>query len=157
MSDPRWLDIGLDIDAAERHLSAALRLMAEGALDAPADFDGYTRRMAFMHAMQSGHTSAETALRRVLEARGEPLPEGSDWHAVLIKRCALKIDGERPAILSQGLADALQATRGFRHIAAHVYDEIRPASARLAADSARVVHASLRAELSEFWKALEQR
>jgi hypothetical protein len=106
--------------------------------------------------MQSGHTSAETALRRILVVRDEPLPEGPDWHAALIRRCALQIDEERPAILSPVLADALQGTRGFRHVATRVYDNIRPESARLAADSARVVHALLRVELSEFWKNLDR-
>jgi hypothetical protein len=149
------MDIEADIDAAALHFSSALKLIDDGALEA-SGFDGYTRRMAFLHAMQSGHTSAETALRRVLLSLGEALPEGADWHAVLIRRCSQAIDGERTAILSQRLADALQETRGFRHVATHVYGDIRPASARLAADSARVVNALLRAELSDFWKRLEQ-
>jgi hypothetical protein len=151
MTDARWADIDADLVAAETHFSAAITLLEGGALDAEG-FEGYTRRMAFLHAMQAGHTSVEAALRRLLLALGEPLPEGPDWHAVLIRRAAQEITGARPAVLSEPLAAAMQETRGFRHVAAHVYDEIRPSGARLAADAARVVLAKARPEFEAFWK-----
>lgn len=52
MNDARWADIGSDLTAAETHFSAAIRLIGEGAFAAEG-FDGYTRRIAFLHAMRS--------------------------------------------------------------------------------------------------------
>ena len=40
--------------------------------------------MVFTHATQSGHTSLETTLLRILDPFGEEPPTGARWHAALI-------------------------------------------------------------------------
>ena len=44
--------------------------------------------MALMHAMYAAHTSAEAAMKRILDILGEDHPTGDDWHNTLIERLA---------------------------------------------------------------------
>lgn len=79
MSDARWLDVEDDLANAEAHFRNAGALHAAGGFDEPG-LVGYRNSMALMHSLQSAHTSAENALRRVLLILGEELPAGEDWH-----------------------------------------------------------------------------
>jgi hypothetical protein len=81
--------------------------------------------MALMHALQSGHTSLEGGLLRILEMLHEERPVGEDWHMALIRRVATVLPDRRPAILSPELAEAADETRRFRHRAVHNYDSFR--------------------------------
>ena len=108
-----------------------------------------------MHAMQAGHTSIEAALQRLLAILDEPVPAGGDWHADLIRRASIVVPGERPAILSGALADALDETRRFRHVAIHTYDAFQSERALPAIDASRVVVRLLRAELEAFRSRLD--
>jgi hypothetical protein len=153
MNAALWVDILSDVSAAEHHFKAAQRLAEDPALSG-ADFDGYRAQMALMHALQAGHTSAETALRRIVAVLGEPLPSRPDWDADLMARLARDIPGERPAALPAELAQALQETRRFRHVAMHVCDQFDPARARLAVAAAAIVANDLRASLGAFRAAL---
>ncbi len=119
MSDARWFEVDEDVAAATKHFEMSADLFAAGGFDGD-DIGAYRARMALMHSMQSGHTSLEAALVRVLVLLGEEAPSGKDWHADLIKRVAREIDG-RPAILPPDLARAAGETRRFRHVAMRSY------------------------------------
>ncbi len=108
MSDARWTEVDEDMAAAAGHLARSVELFAAGGF-AGEKLDAYRARMAFMHAMQSGHTSLEAALLRILDLLGEEAPSGRDWHADLIRRAARPLAG-RPAILAQAVADAANET-----------------------------------------------
>ena len=124
MSDARWADVEADIASAIRHFGNAVELYCEGGFEGD-DLSSYRASMALMHAMQSGHTSAEAGLMRILQTLGEEHPTGADWHEVLIRRLARPLSGTlaRPAILPADIAAALQETRRFRHRAMHSYGE----------------------------------
>lgn len=94
MSDARWFEI----DAAVRHFQGAIALFAR-LPTATDEIDRYGLEMGFMHAMQSGHTSLETTLLRMLDLFGEEAPTGARWHADLIARAARKV-GDRPALIA---------------------------------------------------------
>lgn len=117
--DARWADIRRDCETVAGHFRAGARVFREGGL---ADREGLDRVMALLHYMQSGHSSLEACLLRVLAILDETPPTGSDWHAQLIIRCATAIAGSRSAILSADLAADAQETRRFRHLAMHGYD-----------------------------------
>ena len=85
MSDARWIHIDADVATAAKHFTNAVELYREGGFENQ-DFQGYKASMALMHAMQSGHTAAEAALKRILDILGEEHPTGDDWHDVLIRR-----------------------------------------------------------------------
>jgi hypothetical protein len=119
MSDARWFEVDEDVAAAVKHFGMSVDLFAAGGFEGD-DLGAYRARMALMHAMQSGHTSLESALVRILDLLGEEAPSGREWHADLIKRVSCEIPG-RPAILPPDLTRAVGETRRFRHIAMRSY------------------------------------
>ncbi len=89
--------------------------------------------MALMHAAQSGYTSLETAILRVMKILDEEPPSGPDWHAQLIARAARPLPGRRREIISLEMERSARKLRGFRHWAMHGYDT--PFHAEDAADA----------------------
>src|SRR5690349_4402510 len=104
--------------------------------------------MAFLHAMQSAHTSLESGLVRILEMIGEERPSGDRWHADLIWRAAIDRPGIRPPILGSDLIAAADETRRFRNVASRAYDNFEPAAAIGAVAAARALAAQLGSNLS---------
>src|SRR4028118_1640635 len=98
MSDARWEDVRRAARSANRHFAGALDLFESEDFEAN-DRDAYRAAMAFMHAIQSGHTSLEASLLRLLDVLGEGRPAGENWHRVLIERLCNPLDGHnaRPA------------------------------------------------------------
>lgn len=105
--------------------------------------------------MQAGYTSFESALRRLLAFLDEGLPQGSDWHAILLRRVAEPLDGLRPAILSKPLADAADELLRFRHVAIHSYDRFSDRKAEIAVDAAETFLSLIHAELAAFRAAID--
>lgn len=134
MSDARWFEIDEDVRAAVTHFRGAVELFRKGGFERQ-DLDGYAARMAFLHAMQSGHTLMESAFLRVLALMGEERPQGEDWHADLIRRVARALP-DRPAIIGEDVAGAADETCRFRHVATRSYDTFSPARAHPAARAA---------------------
>jgi hypothetical protein len=149
VTDGRWFDVDADIRAAVEHFRRSVELDREGGFDAPG-LEGYKTEMALMHSLQSGDTSLEGALSRILKMVGEDLPVGETWHADLIRRAAAPMPGGRPAILSRELAVAADETRRFRHIATHNYDNFRYDAAGPTIRAAAVLAERLSKEISAF-------
>ncbi|MDQ3560186.1 MAG: hypothetical protein M3453_13580 [Pseudomonadota bacterium] len=153
MTDRRWKYVFSDAGYAAKHFTRAIEVYSR---PAPAsDEEDYISSMGFMHMMQSGHTSAEAALRRVLGIVNEELPIGPDTHARLIDQCAEPIYGTRPAMVSSELRDALRETRRFRHVAMHGYDLLDRGKARHAVEAAKVVASRLEPEIAAFRDAID--
>ncbi|PPQ26530.1 ribonuclease toxin HepT-like protein [Rhodopila globiformis] len=153
MSDARWFEIDQAVAAAVRHFTGAKGLFDRLPGIVP-DIDRYGFEMGFMHAMQSGQTSLETALLRILDLYGEAAPTGSRWHADLIARAAHPV-GKRPAILGGDAARAADETRRFRSIAAHAYDAFDYAQATRAVESAALLASLLPSEIARFRQAID--
>lgn len=152
MSDARWIEVDDDVESACAHFNNAAMLFDQGGFDAD-DLSGYKARMALLHAMQSGHTSLEAALKRILVILGEESPAGDYSHAELIKRAARSIDTPdhaRPAILSGDLARAADESRRFRHRATHDYDNFVPTLAVPSIDAARFLASGLKTSIKSF-------
>jgi hypothetical protein len=120
----------------------------------PTNLTGYTAQMAFMHAMQSGHTSLENALTRILRLVGEALPTGESWHADLIQRVAVALTS-RPAILAADLAEAADETRRFRNRAVRSYDNFESDRAIPAIRAAARLAAGLSAAIAAFRQVID--
>lgn len=151
MSDARWADVNASAESATKHFRSSLELFALGGFDAPG-LDGYRASMAIMHSMHAAHTSAEAALKRVLDILGEERPSGEDWHETLINRLASSLTGAhmRPAVLPRELAAALHMTRQFRHVAAHAYDRFDASRAAPAIRAAAYVAEHLLPAIDRF-------
>lgn len=153
MSDARWTDVDDDLRAAVTHFRLANDLYQRGGFLGDG-LEAYAAKMAFMHAMQSGHTSMEAAFVRVLKLLGESVPQGDNRHADLVRRVARGITG-RPAMIGPALAKAANETRRFRNVATRSYDSFDPELARGPAAAAHVVAQTLMAEMAGFRKAVE--
>ena len=42
------------------------------------------------------------------------MPQGANWHQLLLKQMAIEVNSFRPAVLSEGSRDLLDQYRGFR-------------------------------------------
>ncbi len=115
---------------------------------------GYTRRMAFMHAMHAGHTSMERVLLRILEIQGEDAPSGCWRQADLIGRVG-RATADRPAILPPDLEHAADRTRRFRHFAAPGYDTFDPDDADPAVRAAEKVAGGFAAAIAAYRQLID--
>ena len=154
MSDARWFEIDSDIQSAVLHFRQAVALFEAGGFNVP-DLSGYRARMAFLHAMQSGHTSLEGALIRILEMLGEERPGGERWHADLIARASNPRPPVRPAILRADVAKAADETRRFRSVATRAYDSFEPDQSGRAIGAARTLSQILPDSIVAFRMALD--
>lgn len=153
MSDARWIEVEDDFQAASKHFLKATQLFDAGGFN-DTDLEGYKAQMAFMHAMQSGHTSLEGGLVRILKILGEETPAGGDWHADLIHRVSRPANG-RPAVLTKHTAEYADETRRFRNIAMRNYNNFRPDEAGRSVDAAARLAGSIMDELNLFQTAID--
>jgi len=149
MVDARWTDVEVELLASVEHFRNAIQLFEQDGFDKPA-IEGYKERMAFLHAMQSGYTSLENGLLRVLSILNESHPSGDDWHADLIKRVSREIKENRPAILSADTAKLADEARRFRHVAARNYSNFRPDQAGNAIAAVRILVERIISEIDQF-------
>jgi hypothetical protein len=147
------VEIDAAVAAAVRHFSGASTIFAR-IPSAVVPEDRYLVEMAFMHAMQAGQTSLETALLRILDLNREEAPTGARWHADLIRRAAHPI-GNRPAILEGVAARAADETRRFRSVSAHADDASDHAQATGAVQSAELLASLLPEEIARFRAATD--
>lgn len=153
MSDARWTDVEEDLRSSVTHFRMAVALHERGGFLGAA-LDAYAARMAFMHAMQSGHSSIEAAFVRVMRLLGEDVPQSHDWRADLIRRVSRPIEG-RPAMIGAELARAANETRRFRHVGTRSYDSFDPDLAAPSARAAGAVARTLVEDMTAFRRAIE--
>lgn len=146
MTDARWIEVDEDLGSASFHFHNAACLADEGGFD-EVGLAGYRAQMAFLHAMQSAHTSLEVALKRILEILGEEAPVGGQSHIDLIRRVskAVTTPGHvRPAILTPEIARDVDESRRFRHRATHDYDNFDPSRSVPSLEAARRLAVNLK-------------
>ena len=154
LRDARWLEVDADIASAVRHFEHSSALFRKGGFERPG-LEGYQASMALMHSLQSGHTSLEGGLLRILEMLSEERPVGEDWHVALIRRVAAALPERRPAILSAELAAAADETRRFRHRAVHNYDSFRATEIGQTIRAADMLASRLKPEIGAFRDAID--
>lgn len=83
------------------------------------DQDAYLNSVAF--SLQSFYTGLEHLFQAVAQEFEGDLPQGGNWHRVLLERMADEIEGYRPPVLSKEIAERLIEYMQFRHVARHIY------------------------------------
>ena len=145
-----WQDVLDDVSAAKRHFREAVAIFGNAGF-AP----DYVNSMAFQHAMQSGYTSFEGALKRIFAMLDEPLPVGGDWHRDLVIRAMKPIPDERPAVIGEALVSPVLDLMWFRHVAMHSYDRFDVEKAAVAAGHARTFLAHIDGDIDRFRAAID--
>ena len=149
-----WQDALDDVEAACVHYGEAIAMFEEPGF-APTGTPNYRDRMAFLHAMQSGYTSFEAALRRLLAILDEPMPVGPEWHTALVRRVARPLASSRPAIIGPELEVAVLELMRFRHVAMHSYERFDTEKAGMAIRQARVFLEAINADIARFRAAID--
>lgn len=84
------------------------------------------------------------------------MPQGENWHQMLLRQMAVEVPDIRPAVISDTVLDELDEYRGFRHIVRNVYTfKFDPAKIEKLIVMAPKVFDHVRAELSAFADFLE--
>ncbi len=71
-----------------------------------------------LHAFYSGLERLFELTARVVDGK---LPQGANWHQVLLEQMRAEIRGIRPAVLSSASKNRLDKFRSFRHVVRNVY------------------------------------
>jgi hypothetical protein len=153
VSDARWIEIDKAIASAVGNFAQGVEFSHHQGFQTD-DLIGSALRMGFMHAIQAGHTSMESALLRVLDLLGEARPSGESWHADLIGRVAQALAG-RPAILPPDLAAAADETRRFPNRATRAYDNFDPTKIAPTIDAADGLARRLPSAIATFRQATD--
>ncbi len=149
-----WDEIDRDMASAERHLSNGASLFRRKGFGTALPVDE-ADEMAFMHMMQSGYTSFEAGLKRILLLIGEEQPKGSQSHADLLRRFQTVKVGDRPALLDERLFRAATELRKFRHVAMHTYDYLDHDRAALIVRDAEFFLSEIGPALARFRAAID--
>jgi hypothetical protein len=67
------------------------------------------------------YNAAENVFKRIASELGEGLPQGGEWHAVLLRNMTLRIPTLRPPVIRGETASLLDEFRRFRHRVRHAY------------------------------------
>jgi len=67
------------------------------------------------------YNAAENIFKRVASELGEGLPQGGEWHAILLRSMTLRVPTLRPPVIRDETASLLDEFRRFRHRVRHAY------------------------------------
>lgn len=71
-----------------------------------------------LHGLYSGF---ERIFTLIAETVDDNLPDGENWHELLLKQMMSEVPGVRPAIISTETGHLLDELRRFRHVVRNVY------------------------------------
>lgn len=84
------------------------------------------------------------------------VPQGANWHQVLLNQMATEIPHVRPAVISEDTRDVLDEYRGFRHVVRNVYTfKFDPMKVQRLVERVPEVFSRVRRELLAFADFLE--
>jgi len=107
-----------------------------------------------LHGFYSG---LERVFALIAETIDGSLPQGENWHLLLLQQVAEEVPQTRPAVISKDSAKRLNEYRGFRHVVRNVYTyQFDPAKVEKLVSAVNELFTQLNAELSAFADFLEQ-
>ena len=106
--------IRVDVSELQKIASLAVRRSEKSKKDAD-----YLGSVAFdCHSFYQGIERIFTMVARNIDGA---VPSGQNWHKDLLDQMARELPGCRPAVISPGTHESLQAFRRFRHLARNIY------------------------------------
>lgn len=107
--------------------------------------------------LHSFYAGLERLFELIAATVDRAVPQGANWHQLLLDQMAAEVPSVRPAVISAHTRDALNEYRGFRHIVRNVYTfKFDPMKVQRLVDAAPAMVAQVGAELSAFAGFLEQ-
>lgn len=97
------------------------------------------QRIVVAYCLHNLYCAFESVFQRVAEVFGNQIADRAGWHADLLRRMTLDIEGLRPRLLSAQAHDSLDELRRFRHVFRSAY------RLRLDADRLALVYRKARA------------
>ncbi len=84
--------------------------------DSPAALEGCAHHLARMFNV------IEQAMLRIAKAFENNIDDEKGWHAALIRRMTIRVEGVRPPFIANENVQPLHELRAFRHVWTHAYD-----------------------------------
>ncbi|ABQ92436.1 hypothetical protein [Roseiflexus sp. RS-1] len=151
--------MNVQIQTLKAEIAADLKAIAE-IYDALTEYDtrltGDERVIVLAYYLHNLYCAFESIFQRVASVFGNQIADRSGWHAGLLRRMTLDIDGVRPRLLSDQSYDCLDELRRFRHLFRSAY-RMRLDAERLALAyrRARVLERIYRADIEQFLAFLD--
>jgi hypothetical protein len=106
-----------------------------------------------LHGFYSG---IERLMKKIAVSVDGHLPQGANWHQTLLFQMAQEKPHVRPAVISEGVRQAMDEYRGFRHTVRNVYSyKFDPSRLERLTVNAPKLFLQLKQELSAFSDFLE--
>lgn len=107
-----------------------------------------------LHGLYSGIERLFTHIAKTIDGS---LPQGAEWHKLLLRQMKREFPGIRPAVISTETGKFLDELRRFRHIVRNVYTHhIDPERLKDLVEGSIKSFAQVNAEISAFAAFLEQ-
>ena len=108
--------------------------------------------------LHSFYGGLERLFELVATAIDGSLPQGVNWHRMLLEQMAVEVTGIRPAVISRISCEALDEYRGFCHVVRHVYTfELDASRIQRLVEGSPTAFERVHSELSAFASFLKQR
>ena len=157
MIDERLIRLANRIRLELNELEHVLARIEEGWQRAHrSDDDYYLDGVALnLHGFYSG---VERAFSLIAETIDGSVPQGENWHLLLLQQMSAEIPDIRPAVISGSVSKNLNEFRGFRHVVRNVYTyHFDSGKIEKLVDKVPDLFRQLKLELSAFADFLEQK
>ena len=114
------------------------------------------RLIVIAYHLHNLYCAFESIFQRIAEMFGNQISDRAGWHADLLRRMTLDIEGLRPRLLGDEAYDALDELRRFRHLFRSAY-RLRLDAERLALvhKKAQILEQVYRADIERFLAFLD--
>ncbi|MBU7006723.1 hypothetical protein [Phosphitispora fastidiosa] len=79
------------------------------------------RKRAFSSLLHDFYTCVERMFQTVAKGLDEYVPDGDNWHKLLLEQMTLSLEERRPAVISEKLGAKLMEYLAFRHLVRNIY------------------------------------
>ncbi len=118
--------------------------------------EGEEHTIAVAYYLHNLYTAFESIFQRIAWVFENQIEDRTSWHAELLRRMTLDIEGIRPRVISDDMFDALDELRRFRHVFRSAYRvRIDPDRLRLVLKKAWQLEALYPQEMERFLHFLD--
>ncbi len=120
------------------------------------ELDDEDERIVVAYYFHNLYSAFESIFQRIAEVFGNHVSERGGWHADLLRRMRLDVQGMRPRVISDEAYDCLDELRRFRHLFRGAYRlRLDPDRLRVVQNKAQKLRAIYRDDLERFMAFVE--